>query len=160
MKNLNSFKAITRAIEGERERQIELLEAGKNVVQETRRWDDNKESSYAMRSKRMPGLPLFPDPDLPPVHISDEWIRQIREEQPEMREEKIPRFQKEYGLSEYDAEILTESSRLAKLFEETAALCQNPRKTANWFMEKCCVFPKKNRSFRRIFLSRRNILRT
>ena len=76
----------------------------------------------------------FPDPDLPPVHISDEWIRRIREEQPEMREEKIPRYQKEYGLSEYDAEILTESSRLAKLFEETAALCQNPRKTANWFM--------------------------
>ena len=135
MKNLNSFKAITRAIEGERERQIELLEAGKNVVQETRRWDDNKESSYAMRSKEdAKDYRYFPDPDLPPVHISDEWIRRIREEQPEMREEKIPRYQKEYGLSEYDAEILTESSRLAKLFEETAALCQNPRKTANWFM--------------------------
>ena len=135
MKNLNSFKAITRAIEGERERQIELLEAGKNVVQETRRWDDNKESSYAMRSKEdAKDYRYFPDPDLPPVHISDEWIRRIREEQPEMREEKIPRYQKEYGLSEYDAEILTESSRLAKLFEETAALCKNPRKTANWFM--------------------------
>ena len=117
MKNLNSFKAITRAIEGERERQIELLEAGKNVVQETRRWDDNKESSYAMRSKEdAKDYRYFPDPDLPPVHISDEWIRRIREEQPEMREEKIPRYQKEYGLSEYDAEILTESSRLAKLF--------------------------------------------
>ena len=116
MKNLNSFKAITRAIEGERERQIELLEAGKNVVQETRRWDDNKESSYAMRSKEdAKDYRYFPDPDLPPVHISDEWIRRIREEQPEMREEKIPRYQKEYGLSEYDAEILTESSRLATL---------------------------------------------
>ena len=131
MKNLNSFKAITRAIEGERERQIELLEAGKNVVQETRRWDDNKESSYAMRSKEdAKDYRYFPDPDLPPVHISDEWIRRIREEQPEMREEKIPRYQKEYGLSEYDAEILTESSRLAKLFEETAALCKNPRKNS------------------------------
>ena len=79
MKNLNSFKAIARAIEGERERQIELLEEGRAVVQETRRWDDNKESSHAMRSKEdAKDYRYFPDPDLPPIHISDEWIDEIR----------------------------------------------------------------------------------
>ena len=79
MKNLNSFKAIAHAIEGERERQIELLEMGKSVTQETRRWDDNKESSHAMRSKEdAKDYRYFPDPDLPPIHISDEWIAKIR----------------------------------------------------------------------------------
>ena len=89
MKNLNSFKAIARAIEGERERQIELLEEGRAVVQETRRWDDNKESSHAMRSKEdAKDYRYFPDPDLPPIHISDAWIDEIRTSQPELREEK------------------------------------------------------------------------
>ena len=92
MKNLNSFKAIAHAIEGERERQIELLEMGKSVIQETRRWDDNKESSHAMRSKEdAKDYRYFPDPDLPPIHISDEWIAKIRSEMPEFREEKAAR---------------------------------------------------------------------
>lgn len=135
MKNLNSFKAIARAIEGERERQIELLEEGRAVVQETRRWDDNKESSHAMRSKEdAKDYRYFPDPDLPPIHISDEWIKQIRESQPELREEKMARYMKDYDLSEYDAGILTESRYLSKLFEETATECGNPKKAANWFM--------------------------
>ena len=89
MKNLNSFKAIARAIEGERERQIELIEEGKAVTQETRRWDDNKEYSYAMRSKEdAKDYRYFPDPDLPPIHISDAWIEKIKAEQPELREVK------------------------------------------------------------------------
>ncbi|HJB16783.1 MAG TPA: Asp-tRNA(Asn)/Glu-tRNA(Gln) amidotransferase subunit GatB [Candidatus Blautia excrementipullorum] len=135
MKNLNSFKAIAHAIEGERERQIELLEAGKAVVQETRRWDDNKESSHAMRSKEdAKDYRYFPDPDLPPVHISDEWIRELRESQPELKEEKQLRYQKEFGLSEYDSRILTETRQLAELFEDVASLCGNPKKAANWFM--------------------------
>ena len=135
MKNLNSFKAIARAIEGERERQIELLEAGKKVIQETRRWDDNKESSHAMRSKEdAKDYRYFPDPDLPPVHISDQWIARLKESQPELREEKMLRYQKEYGLSEYDSGILTETRHLAELFEETAVLCGSPKKAANWFM--------------------------
>ena len=135
MKNLNSFKAIAHAIEGERERQIELLEAGKAVVQETRRWDDNKESSHAMRSKEdAKDYRYFPDPDLPPVHISDEWIRELRESQLELREEKQLRYQKEFGLSEYDSRILTETRQLAELFEDVASLCGNPKKAANWFM--------------------------
>lgn len=135
MKNLNSFKAIARAIEAERQRQIELLEEGKAVIQETRRWDDNKESSYAMRSKEdAKDYRYFPDPDLPPVCIPDEWIERIRDKQPELREEKIARYEREYGLSGYDGEILTESGHLAELFEKTVALYGNPKKTANWFM--------------------------
>nr|WP_294530422.1 Asp-tRNA(Asn)/Glu-tRNA(Gln) amidotransferase subunit GatB [uncultured Blautia sp.] len=135
MKNLNSFKAIARAIEGERERQIELLEMGRSVVQETRRWDDNKESSHAMRSKEdAKDYRYFPDPDLPPIHISDQWIQDLKAQLPEFCEEKQQRYQQEYGLPAYDAGILTESRHLAALFEETATLSKNPKKTANWFM--------------------------
>ena len=135
MKNLNSFKAIARAIEGERERQIELLEEGRAVVQETRRWDDNKESSHAMRSKEdAQDYRYFPDPDLPPIHISDAWIEELRASIPELREAKMERYQKEYELPAYDAGILTESRHLAGLFEETAVLLGNPKKAANWFM--------------------------
>lgn len=135
MKNLNSFKAIARAIEGERERQIELLEEGKAVIQETRRWDDNKESSHAMRSKEdAKDYRYFPDPDLPPIHISDAWLEEIRSSQPEFREAKQKRYQEEFGLPAYDAGILTESKHLAALFEETATLSGNAKKTANWFM--------------------------
>lgn len=135
MKNLNSFKAIARAIEGERERQIELIEEGKVVTQETRRWDDNKEYSYAMRSKEdAKDYRYFHDPDLPPIHISDAWIEKIKAEQPELREVKQARYQEEYGLPAYDAGILTESRHLAGLFEETAAIYGNAKKTANWFM--------------------------
>ena len=135
MKNLNSFKAIARAIEGERERQIELLEEGRAVVQETRRWDDNKESSHAMRSKEdAKDYRYFPDPDLPPIHISDVWIEELRASIPELREAKMERYQKEYELPAYDAGILTESRHLAGLFEETAVLLGNPKKAANWFM--------------------------
>lgn len=135
MKNLNSFKAIAHAIEGERERQIELLEMGKSVTQETRRWDDNKESSHAMRSKEdAKDYRYFPDPDLPPIHISDEWIAKIRSELPEFREEKAARYQSVFGLPEYDSQILTESRHLAALFEDVATLSGNPKKAANWFM--------------------------
>ena len=135
MKNLNSFKAIAHAIEGERQRQIELIEEGKQVVQETRRWDDNKEHSYAMRSKEdAQDYRYFPDPDLPPIHISDEWIAKIRSELPEFREEKAARYQSEFGLPEYDSQILTESRHLAALFEDVATLSGNPKKAANWFM--------------------------
>ena len=135
MKNLNSFKAIALAIEGERERQIELIEEGKAVQQETRRWDDNKEYSYAMRSKEdAKDYRYFPDPDLPPVFISDEWIKRIKDSQPELQEAKSARYEKEYGLSVYDASLLTQSKHLADLFEETVKESQNPKKTANWFI--------------------------
>ena len=135
MKNLNSFKAIGRAIEGERARQIELLDEGKKVIQETRRWDDNKEYSYPMRSKEdAHDYRYFPDPDLVPVIISDEWLQEVRDRQPELRTEKLERYKKEFDIPAYDADILTGSKRLADLFEETTALCGKPKKVSNWLM--------------------------
>ena len=135
MKNLNSFKAIARAIEGERARQIELLEEGRKVIQETRRWDDNKEYSYPMRSKEdAQDYRYFPDPDLVPVIISDEWLQEVRDRQPELRTEKLERYKKEFDIPAYDADILTGSKRLADLFEETTALCGKPKKVSNWLM--------------------------
>lgn len=135
MKNLNSFRAITHAIEGERERQIEQLEAGRQVIQETRRWDDVKEYSYAMRSKEdAQDYRYFPDPDLVPVYISDEWLAQIRDSQPEFREEKMARYKKEFDIPEYDIGIISDSKHLADLFEETVAICGQPKKVSNWLM--------------------------
>lgn len=135
MKNLNSFKAIARAIEGERERQIDLLESGKAVIQETRRWDDNKETSYAMRSKEdAQDYRYFPEPDLVPIIISDEWIEEIRSRQPELRTEKLERYKTEYDIPQYDAEILTSHKKLADIFEATVALGKKPKEVSNWLM--------------------------
>ncbi|MCD8014238.1 MAG: Asp-tRNA(Asn)/Glu-tRNA(Gln) amidotransferase subunit GatB [Lachnospiraceae bacterium] len=135
MKNLNSFKAIARAIEGERARQIERLEEGKPVIQETRRWDDNKEYSYPMRSKEdAHDYRYFPDPDLVPILISDEWLQEVKDRQPELRTEKLERYKKEFDIPAYDAGIITESKRMADIFEETTALCKKPKKVSNWLM--------------------------
>lgn len=134
-KNLNSFKAIARCIANETERQIDLIEAGKKVVQETRRWDDNKEYSYAMRSKEdAQDYRYFPDPDLVPIHISDEWIEQIKQDQPELRPEKKKRYMEEYGLPEYDANILTGVKHLADLFESVVDFGKKPKEVSNWLM--------------------------
>ncbi|HOO28023.1 MAG TPA: Asp-tRNA(Asn)/Glu-tRNA(Gln) amidotransferase subunit GatB [Lachnospiraceae bacterium] len=135
MKNLNSFKAIARAIEGERERQIELLEEGHAVVQETRRWDDNKEYSYAMRSKEdAQDYRYFPEPDLAPVVISDEWIQEIKSRQPELRDEKRIRYKKEYDIPAYDIDIITGSKHMADIFEAAVEICDSPKKVSNWLM--------------------------
>ena len=135
MKNLNSFKAIARAIESERARQIELIEEGKKVIQETRRWDDNKEYSYPMRSKEdAQDYRYFPDPDLPPLQIPDEWIARLQAAQPELRDEKRARYRTEYEIPEYDADIITGSKRMADIFEQTVALGAAPKKVSNWLM--------------------------
>ena len=104
-----------RAIDGERARQIELLEEGRKVIQETRRWDDNKEYSYAMRSKEdAKDYRYFPDPDLPPIHISDEWIAKIRSEMPEFREEKAARH-----LSKNQLEVARDRLQMAAFLQYT-----------------------------------------
>lgn len=145
MKNMNSFRAIKRAVEGERERQIDILEAGAEVIQETRRWDDNKGESYAMRSKEdAQDYRYFPDPDLVPIRVSDEWIARIKETQPEMRAEKITRYKKEYDIPDYDIEIITGSKHMADIFERTAALCGQPKKAANWLMVETLRLMKEN----------------
>jgi len=135
MKNLNSFRAIARAIENEKNRQIDLIESGEKVVQETRRWDDNKEYSYAMRSKEdAKDYRYFPDPDLVPVFISDEWIKEVKARQPELPTEKLARYQREYGLPEYDAKILTGEKKFADIFEAATKICGKPKKVSNWLM--------------------------
>ncbi len=135
MKNIGSFKAIARAIAAETARQIDLLESGEKVVQETRRWNDEEGYSYAMRSKEdAQDYRYFPEPDLVPVVISDAWLQEIRDRQPELRDEKMKRYMEEFGLPEYDAKILTSVKRLADLFEQTTALCQKPKKVSNWLM--------------------------
>ena len=135
MKNLNSFHAIARAIAYESRRQIDLLEDGEAVVQETRRWDDNKGYSYAMRSKEdAQDYKYFPEPDLPPIEISDARIQEIRESMPELPEQKKRRYREELGLPEYDTEILTGNMAFVTLFEEAVKLCDSPKDVANWIM--------------------------
>ncbi len=135
MKNMNSFKAIARAIEGESRRQIELLEEGKTVKQETRRWDDNKGASYAMRSKEnAQDYKYFPEPDLAPIEISDEHIEEVRRSLPELPEQKKARYISEYSLPEYDTGIITSSKYLVDLFETTVKVCGNAKEAANWIM--------------------------
>ncbi|NLK99440.1 MAG: Asp-tRNA(Asn)/Glu-tRNA(Gln) amidotransferase subunit GatB [Clostridiales bacterium] len=145
IKNMNSFKAIARAIEGESKRQIDILKAGGQIVQETRRWDDNRNESIRMRSKEeAQDYRYFPDPDILPLEISDRWIHNLRSSLPELREEKILRFKNEYDLSEYDAGVITSSREMADLFERTAILCNKPKEVANWLMVEGMRLMKEN----------------
>ncbi len=135
MKNLNSFKAIARAIENERERQIDIIESGEKVIQETRRWDDEKGYSYAMRSKEdAQDYRYFPDPDLVPIIVDDEFLDTIKRRQPELRDEKRIRYKDEFNIPEYDIDIITNSKKMADIFEETIALGAEPKKVSNWLM--------------------------
>lgn len=135
MKNLNSFKAIARAIGYEARRQAELLEEGKRVVQETRRWDDNKDATFSMRSKEnAQDYRYFPEPDIPPLELSQAYLDGLRARQPEMAQERKARYQREYGLPEYDADLLTGRKALVDFFEETVALGAPPKEAANWML--------------------------
>lgn len=135
MKNLNSFRSIVRAIEAEAQRQIKELESGGAIYQETRRWDDNKGISYAMRSKEEAhDYRYFPEPDLVPIVLEKDWIESIRADLPELPEARKSRYMEEYGLPEYDAAILTSSKRLADFFEEAAGKCSNAKAVSNWIM--------------------------
>lgn len=135
MKNMNSFKSIARAVQSEARRQIELLEEGKPVIQQTRRWDDNKDASFAMRSKEdAHDYRYFPEPDLPPIHLSEAYIRQVADTLPERPEQKRLRYQRELGLSEYDTRMITASKAMADFFEATLALCGDAKEAANWIM--------------------------
>ncbi len=145
MKNLNSFKAIARAIKGETERQIDLLESNEKVVQETRRWDDVKMESYPMRSKEdAQDYRYFPDPDLVPIRVSDELLNSIRENQPEFRTEKIARYKSEYDIPDYDIDIITGTKKLADIFEATVLLGADAKKVSNWLMGETMRLLKEN----------------
>ena len=135
MKNLSSFRAIARAIAEEARRQIQVLEAGGRVVQETRRWDEDRETSFPMRSKEdAQDYRYFPEPDLPPLELGEEYLERLRAQLPELAEEKAARYQAEWGLTADDARTLTGEKALAVFFEETVALGAPPRQAANWVM--------------------------
>lgn len=135
MKNLNSFKAIARAIEYEAKRQVELIEEGKQVVQETRRWDENKNATYAMRSKEdAQDYRYFPEPDIPPIELTDEYLDALRAQQPELAEEKRSRYIADFGLPAYDAGMITGDKALADFFEAAVALGAQPKQVSNWIL--------------------------
>ena len=135
MKNLNSFKAIARAIDYEARRQIELIKEGGRVIQETRRWDENKDATYAMRSKEnAQDYRYFPEPDIPPIELSKQYLDSLRATQPELAEAKRARYQADYGLPEYDCQMITSDRTLAAFFEELVSLGTPPKQGANWIM--------------------------
>lgn len=135
MKNLNSFRSIVRAAENEAQRQIREIEAGGVIIQETRRWDDNKGVSYAMRSKEEAhDYRYFPEPDLVPVVIDAKWLEKIKASLPELPEARKNRYISEYNLPEYDAGLLTSTKCLADYFEEAAKDCSNSKAVSNWIM--------------------------
>ena len=141
MKNINSFKAIERVIAYESSRQIEAIEKGEKVVQETRRWDDNKGKTFAMRSKEnAQDYRYFPEPDIPPISISDETIKDYTDAMPEFSEAKVVRYGEQFGIAKADAEIIAGSKYLAKLFEETVAICNNPKEVRYWIMMQIMYF--------------------
>ena len=135
MKNLNSFRAIERAIAYEAQRQIAVLESGGTIQQETRRWDDNKGQSFAMRSKEdAQDYRYYPDPDIPPLVVDEAFITRLRTSLPELAGAKADRFVTEYGLSEADAATITASKRIAALFEDTAALAKSVKEVSVWML--------------------------
>ncbi|MGD8371973.1 MAG: Asp-tRNA(Asn)/Glu-tRNA(Gln) amidotransferase subunit GatB [Syntrophobacterales bacterium] len=135
LKNMNSFRFVQRALEYEIKRQRAILEQGGTIVQETRLWDSDKGVTHGMRGKEEAhDYRYFPDPDLVPVVVDDEWIEKVRKELPELPDAKKTRFIKEYGLPEQDAVILTGSKDLADFFEACAARFPQPKKVSNWIM--------------------------
>ncbi len=135
MKNMNSFRSIARAIEYEVDRQIDIIEDGKKVEQETLRWDDVSGKTFSMRDKEdAQDYRYFPEPDLVAIKLSEEYIQNIKKELPELPESRKERYLKEYNLSEKDANIITASKYLSDLFEGAIKVCNNPKAVNNWII--------------------------
>ncbi len=135
MKNMNSFRSIVRGIEYEIERQIDVIEDGGVVEQETLRWDDVSGKTFPMRDKEdAQDYRYFPDPDLVAIKLSDEYIENIRKTLPELPESRKERYLTEYELSEKDANIITSSKYLSDLFEQASKICNNPKAVNNWII--------------------------
>ncbi len=144
-KNVNSFKFVEKAIKHEIKRQVDLLESGKTIIQETRLYDSVADETRPMRSKEFANdYRYFPEPDLLPVVLEDSFIQSIQKEMPELPEEKIKRFISEHNLSEYDAEVLSVDLNLSKYFEEVVNITNDPKLTANWVMGELSAFLNKD----------------
>ena len=145
IKNVNSFKALERALEYEIDRQIELVEDGEEVVQETRLWDDNAGVTRSMRGKEdAHDYRYFPEPDLMPLEISREWVERIKATMPELPEQKRQRYM-ELGLSEYDASVVVEQMDLAMFFDEVLKLGANPKIAVNFLMGEISAYLKEEK---------------
>jgi len=137
LKNMNSFKHVEKALEYEIERQIDVLEGGGKVVQQTRLWDEKSGITKPMRSKEESfEYRYFPDPDLVPLIIDDEWISEVKKTLPELPKEKLERFVKEYGIKPEDARVLVEEKELAEYFEMAAKTTEEPQSVANWILSE------------------------
>ncbi len=137
LKNINSFRFVEKAIEFETARQIAVLSSGGKVVLETRGWDSAAGKTFSQRSKEEAhDYRYFPEPDLPPLVLSDEFIEEVKKEMPELPEQKRERFEKLYSLTSYDAEMLTHSKELASYFEECVAAGAAPKIAANWILSE------------------------
>ncbi len=135
LKNMNSFRHVEKALEYEIKRQIGVLEDGEKVVQETRLWDVDQSITASMRGKEEAhDYRYFPDPDLVPLRIDEKWIEEIRKTLPELPAEKRGRFVRQFGIPEYDAEVLTLTKPLATYYEETVTLFPEPKTVSNWVM--------------------------
>lgn len=135
LKNMNSFKAIEKALTYEIKRQKKVLDSGKEVIQETRTWDPEAEKTYSMRGKEEAhDYRYFPEPDLVPLEVEQEWLEEIRETIPELPNVRRKRFIEELGLPEYDAQVLTDSKSIADFFEATVAEHNDPKSVSNWMM--------------------------
>ncbi len=135
LKNMNSFRHVEKALEYEIRRQIALLEAGEEVVQETRLWDEDQGKTLSMRGKEEAhDYRYFPDPDLVPLEVSEAWVEDVRGTLPELPAEKRRRFVDQYGIPEYDAGILTASRSLADYYEECVRLSSEAKTVSNWIM--------------------------
>ncbi|MDH5661734.1 MAG: Asp-tRNA(Asn)/Glu-tRNA(Gln) amidotransferase subunit GatB [Elusimicrobiota bacterium] len=135
VKNMNSFKAIQKALEYEVKRQVKALESKERIVQETRLWDEKKERTYSMRSKEEAhDYRYFPEPDLVPLIVKKEWMENIRKTISELPDTRRERFMKDYKLSEYDAGVLTAEKALAEYFEQVVKAYNNPKVVTNWVM--------------------------
>lgn len=135
MKNLNSFRSMTRAIEYEIGRQVEVIDNGGTIIQQTLRWDDVSGRNFSMRDKEnAEDYRYFPEPDLAPIRLSEEYIENIRKSLPEMPEVRKERYLNEYGLSQKDANILTSSKYFSNMFEKASEICNNRKAVSNWII--------------------------
>ena len=135
VKNINSFRFLERALDYEFGRQVAILQDGGTVVQETRLWDTETGRTLPMRNKEEAhDYRYFPEPDLPPLEVSAEWIEAVKRSLPEPPDQRKQRFVADYGLPEYDAGVLTQSTKLADYFERTARVAGNPKTASNWIM--------------------------
>jgi len=145
IKNMNSFKALEKALNYETERQIAALERGEKLTQDTRRWDDNNNITTIMRSKEFANdYRYFPEGDLVTLNIDDKWIEEIRETIPELPYEKEVRFVNEFKIPKYDAKVLTLTMSMAEFFEETAVLSEDAKASSNWLMGDISKIMKEN----------------